>query len=51
MDNLTLLLFGGIWKTLEVWTRKMAESCRQRLLGGSNRGPAQDVPEGNGNRA
>lgn len=35
MANLTLLGFEGICKTLELWTRKVIESCKQNLVGHS----------------
>lgn len=33
MIDWTMLLFGGIWNTLGLWTRKAVEHYKQGLMG------------------
>lgn len=30
--NPTMLFFGGMWKTLELWTRKVVKYCKQNIM-------------------
>lgn len=32
-----MLFLGGIWKTLELWTRKVVEYCKWGLMGPPSR--------------
>lgn len=48
MSILIMLLFGGMWKLLRLWTRKPVKpltGCK----GHPSRGPAQEVSEGKHN--
>lgn len=35
--DLTVLLFGGRWQTLGLWTRTPVECCKETLMGNPNR--------------
>lgn len=46
MTGLTVLFFGGIWKTFGLWTRKAVEYLKQVLLGHPTRSLEDSAQDG-----
>lgn len=50
MENMTMVL-GGMWKSWEVWTRKVVDCSQQSLASLSSRSLEDNSAVGGGSRA